>query len=486
MRSQRMATPARLATIALLSACVTGLALPAAARAQDDEAGISQQLKQMNDQAADQYDSLDFAGAKKVLQNALRLCAEHGLDQSPVAARTHLRLGIVLLVGFKQRGPAVEQFRQVLAIRPHMRLPEKMTTPEVAEAFRAAASAPPSAEGQKAEAAADADAEAAPVAADQPPAGKLGHAPVRKAARGEAIPIKVTTGEGLAPEKVVLEYRPDGATDFLKSELREVSPGRWSGQIPPRATNGDQVAYFIEARDGAGAVTAARGSAGRPWAVALGDAGDASDETADVDTHDEEDDGPHWFLGLGIGSGGGWTSGSGEVNPKGMVSPARIAASRLGQVTPELGYFVREGFLISLQLRLQYVTGATSQTAPAGSSDCGPDHVCEPAKAAVAGFARATWLWGAENLHPYLAITAGGGRIRHVAALKNVTTCGDPAKPVPCVDTVAAGPVFVGGGGGLLYDISDKTSLMLGFNALAGFTTFTAQVDIDGGIALQF
>jgi hypothetical protein len=324
------------------------------------------------------------------------------------------------------------------------------------------------------------DQAAAPEAAPR----KIGHKPVRKAVQGEAIPIQVTIGAELEPKSVVLACRPDGADNFMKSPMKEDSPGHWSGEILPSATNGDEVAYYVEAQDDAGASLASRGSAARPLVVALKEAG-APEETVG-DQSDEEETGPHFFLGLALGGGAGWTTGNGDVTTHGMVSPARIAPAWLGQASPEIGYFVNEGLLISVQARLQYVTGTTPQNAPAGSSDCGPDHVCNPAQSALAVLGRVTWLWGEENLHPYLAATAGGGYIRHVATLKNVSTCGDAARPVPCVDTVAAGPVFVGGGGGFFYNFADHAAVTFGFNALLGFTAFTAHVDLNGGVALEF
>jgi hypothetical protein len=381
MRFRPMATMPHLGAITALLCAALALARPAAARAQAEDPQIAAQVKQLNAKALEDLDSLDFEAARQTLKTALKLCDQHDLEQSPSAARAHLRLGIVLLIGFKQRDEALEQFQQALAIRPHIRLPEKMANPEVVALFGEA------------------------VARFAPPAPK---------------------GE-------------------------DHGGGAGQGESP-------------EAPEEAGAAGEAEGD----------------------ESNYEEGDWPHWFLGLALGGGAGFTSGHGEVTPQGMVSPSRIAPAALGQASPEIGYFVREDLLISVQMRFQYVTGTTQQNAPAGSGDCGPDHVCTPARSAVAGFARATWLWGEENLHPYLTATAGGGYIRHVATLKNVVTCGDPAKPVPCVDTVAAGPVFVGGGAGLFYSLYDHLALTLGLNALLGFTTFTAHVDLNGGIALEF
>ena len=54
-----------------------------------------------------------------------------------------------------------------------------------------------------------------------------------------------------------------------------------------------------------------------------------------------------------------------------------------------------------------------------------------------------------------------------------------------CIDTVTAGPIFLGGGGGATYDLTDKLALVVDVNALLGFTKFTFHFDIDAGLALR-
>jgi len=231
-----------------------------------------------------------------------------------------------------------------------------------------------------------------------------------------------------------------------------------------------------------------RGSASEPMVIPLREAGaPAAVASASAEEEDDDSGDARWFVALTLGGGAGWTSGGGEVTPKGSVGAGELAPAPLGHLAPEIGYFVNDGFMLSVQLRLQYVTGTTPQNAPAGATDCGNDGVCHGATAALAGFLRATWLWGrAGRLHPYLALTAGGGNIRHVATLKNVSTCGDAARPVPCRDTVAAGPVFAGAGAGLIWNATDSVALTLGLTALAGFPAFTAHADLNGGVAFEF
>lgn len=195
--------------------------------------------------------------------------------------------------------------------------------------------------------------------------------------------------------------------------------------------------------------------------------------------------GPSFYLGLGLGSGIGWTSGSGEVTDASV--PAGFRPSSLGHVVPELGYFLVPNLLLSLQLRVQFVSGATSERDP-NLVMCGSDHLCSPSKGATAVFARAAWFArSASRVRPYVSAMVGAGQVRHVVTIPRTTTCGDdPNHPVECVDTVLAGPVFLGPGIGVAMNLAPTFALVLGANSLLGFPRFTFHVDLDAGVALEF
>ena len=90
--------------IALLSVALAfgAVALaPQTARAQD-QAAIDK-LVQMNKKALDDFDTLDFDAAKRVLLDALVAGKKAGLDNHPVMGRTYIHLGAVYITGFKDR-----------------------------------------------------------------------------------------------------------------------------------------------------------------------------------------------------------------------------------------------------------------------------------------------------------------------------------------------------------------------------------------------
>jgi hypothetical protein len=229
----------------------------------------------------------------------------------------------------------------------------------------------------------------------------------------------------------------------------------------------------------------------RAPARAKADADDDADVSASANDEDVSapDDagasgGARWVLAFGVGSGIGWASGTGEVNTDVKV-PSGFQPSSVVHLAPEIGFFVRPTLLLSLQGRFQFISGTTPERDPSQTM-CGADHLCAASNGATAVFVKASWFLAQGPVRPYLGAALGYGQIRHVVTLPGHDDCGaDPAHPVACVDTVAAGPIFAGPGGGLLFQLAPHFALTLGATALLGFSTFTFQVDVNGGIAVE-
>ena len=67
--------------------------------------------------------------------------------------------------------------------------------------------------------------------------------------------------------------------------------------------------------------------------------------------------------------------------------------AQTAQITPEVGFFVSRGLLISGQLRAQYVGGLNGKP-ELGGGTAAPDIFCTPGNGAFAGFAKVTYLLG--------------------------------------------------------------------------------------------
>jgi hypothetical protein len=484
----------------LALASTTAGAGPRLAQAQDPAAKVTQ----MNRDALAAIDKREFEKARELLKKALDFCQASGLAQHPITARTHVHMGVVIIEGFKNRELGMKQFAEALAIEPGIALTPSLATPELNEAFDEAKAGggptpssaetglPPAAPREEREERAEPEAKSHPAGHAGASSGGFSYHMVSEVKQGNAIRITVNVDEGLKFHKVVLAYRPQGSAEFLGRQMDPVGPGAYSAEIPDRATTGPSVAYYIEADDDDGQAVANRGTEERPLVIQLGGETHASSERAHptVEKHAVEDEGgdssdgaadegvAKWFASLQIGSGAGYTSGTAELNLSGPSVPGTLSGALIGQVVPEVGYWILPDLLLSGQARIQKVSGPTEYIDPSGRS-------YTDAGWAFALFARATWLFGSGDFRPFVAGGLGAGQIRHVVTFSNLNDCG-ASRNQACVDTVVAGPALGEVGGGFFYRLNPTLSLVLSSNLELAAPKFTANVDLDGGVAFNF
>jgi len=465
--------------VALVSAVL--LLTSATARAEAEDSAAVEKVTKLNKKAVDEYQNLNFEEARKLLKSAIEICGQSGLENHPVTARTYVHLGIVVFAGFKQRDEAIKYFRKALDVQADIKLDKILATPEVQEVYdEAVAQQTPIKETTK---------------PPKQPGEGIEHEPVTESPQGSPITIKATVDPGLGAKKVVLSFSADGADDFAEKEMKEDPPGSgsFSAEIPSSASQGGVVDYFIEALGDNDAVISSKGTQnktlkiamlgpnGKPLITPPRKGGVKPPKPAAEDT-------PSLFFGLAVGSGFGYTTGKGEVDAtNAVVSPAGLEISRLVHLAPEIGYYISPELLLSVQLRLQFITGVTDYKAGGNNppGGCGSDDLCPAGSYAFAGFGRINYFFGEGDFRTYVAGTAGIGTIRHVATFMSKPICGAD-QHTTCVDTVPAGPIFVGAGAGIMYSLSPAFALTLGTNVLAGFTKFTLHADLNAGIAFEY
>jgi len=392
----------------------------------------------------------------------------------------------VIIAGFKQRDLGIKQFKKAIEIQSDISLTKTLVTPELTDAFNEAkggAVVPPPPPPPPVT---PPTPPATPPAEPDVPASGLVHEPVAEGKQGSAISVTVGVQNDLQFEKMILAYRPEGATEFLGREMKEVADGRYGAEIPTSATSGGTVAYYIEAEDADGAPVAARGSVDNPLVIHLLGVGVSKREDEDEE-EDEDDEGPdhRYFLGMMAGKGFGWASGNGDTNADIPIDPAGLAGAGLVQIAPEVGYWLSSSLMLSLQLRYEYITG-TTDIYETTQTQC-PNKVCHTANYAFAVFAKATWKYGEKHWHPFFSLAAGGGRIRHVVSFqRNLAKMCGPNHDETCVDTIGAGPVLLGPGGGIMYDVTENISALLQVNSVLAFPDFSAHVDANIGVAYNF
>ena len=188
------------------------------------------------------------------------------------------------------------------------------------------------------------------------------------------------------------------------------------------------------------------------------------------------------FVGISAGGGFGIASGTGEMSSQTphTLASAGFAPAQLMQFAPEVGYYLASNLLLSVQARVQFVTGLNPGTTTCGSKPCAT------ASTAIAGFAKATYFLGDSDFHFFFGGSLGAGTIRHVAKFPQDRSCGTATVVQNCVDTLAAGPVLVGPNIGILYDFNKTFGLLVAANTQLGVPKFTFNVDADLGLALKF
>ena len=459
--------------VGLVLFCALNATRPALAQANKDD--LAATVAKLNKKALDEYDNLNFEEARKILKDALDFCREAGLEQHPVTARTNMHLGVVSLAGFKQRDVAATYFRKALEIQPDIKLTRSLANPEIQAAFDEVAASV----AKSPRPTARATTRPTPASGAAPlPGGDAGisHEPVTRAAQGQSVPIAVTVDPALNADKVVLSYRSGASTEFVTQDMVEATPGNFTAAIPATATRGAQVAYMIQAEK-AGLPVASLGSTISPLQVTLtSSVATGIARPGHGDTASARQGAASFYLGVSVGTGLGWASGAGEINAAHVADPAGFAPAQIVHLAPEVGYFLHPGLLLSLQGRIQFLSGLTSQACPTCAA---------PPSTAIAAFAKLTWLFGDDKLKPYLSASVGGGRIRYVAEFPQNPDCGTTMTST-CVESLPSGVVLLGPGAGILYDVTPGFALLAGANSQLGFPRFTFNLDFNVGVATRF
>jgi hypothetical protein len=387
--------------------------LAAPAYAAEPSPEILAKVTKLNKKAIDAYQKQDFDGARDFLKQALDACNAAHLEHHPITARTEIHIGVLLIGGLKQHDAGIKHFQKALQIQPDIQITKSLVTPELQDAFEEAVL------GAGGATAAGGDDNAGGGAARKSPDDDQGGA-------GAGSGDDNGGGDDDHPRKKVVKKKPKKKRGDDDDSGDDDSGKKKSGDDDDDAAGGALAAGKI-------------------------------------------------FIGLGLGTGFGIASGSGEetntMAPH-KLAGAGFALAQLGQVSPEVGYFLKSDFLLSLQVRYQFVTGLNP----------GPGYG-NVQTSAIAAFVRATWFGGSESFHPFFALAAGGGYIRH-ALVFNDPHCG-PGN-MTCVDTIKGGPLLVGPAAGLMFDLSSAVSLLVGLNSQLGVPNFTLNFDINAGLGIRF
>jgi hypothetical protein len=128
--------------VVVVAVCAAFVAIssgaPRDARAASPADEAIAKVVELNREGVAQFEKKHYDAARKVLKQALELCESAGLDHHPVAARTHVHLGIVIVAGYGQREIGARQFNEALEIDPNIVLTPGLATPAVEDVFNEA------------------------------------------------------------------------------------------------------------------------------------------------------------------------------------------------------------------------------------------------------------------------------------------------------------------------------------------------------------
>ncbi|HET7506144.1 MAG TPA: tetratricopeptide repeat protein, partial [Kofleriaceae bacterium] len=149
------------------------------------------------------YDAMDYDAARRQLNQALAIAKRAKLDRDPIVARVYLDLGIAQLASSDQEAAKVA-FLSAVQIDPKITIDPAYKSTELVRMLddaRAAAT------------------DTSEPAGDDCKSRGIQIAALDGARRGVAQPVEVVIGGDVAPSRVVVMYRPEGALDFTEAKL---------------------------------------------------------------------------------------------------------------------------------------------------------------------------------------------------------------------------------------------------------------------------
>jgi hypothetical protein len=508
---------------------------PRTAMAQDQAA--VDKLVQMNKRALDDYDTLDWDAAKRILLDALDAGKKAGLDNHPVMGRTYIHLGAVYITGFKDRQKGLQSFSRALEIDPTIQLSKGIETAEVTATFAEAQrnarrgggsasgggggddTAPPTKKkrrGPVMEGDAGSDDHPKPKkhhpSGDEEPdlpahVGALDCPEPDEAIIDKPLTVRCVVAPNLPVASVYLMYRAPDKQDYNEVLMTKSPKGWLQAKIPKKAVTGKSIQFYFEGRNGAGKPVVANGGADSPNIVlvveeeARGQASNAPVGEEDENPLEENEGNQRprirlghvdkeregldtrygkrkWWIGIGIGTGYGYAKGNGfeAVNRSLRQDPFHSLQSQFtpGLAWAGIGQLEPEiGYAFNPGMALS-VAGRLQYTAPAAK------YADFTYKGAIGVMAKLLFYTKQSQLRFFLGPLIGGGNFRFLG----YPDAGSNNGYSDFKDTIVAGPFLAGAAGGLYYEAAKSTSLVVEINEIAGLPTFGLVTDIN--FALQF
>ncbi|MBA3395637.1 MAG: tetratricopeptide repeat protein [Deltaproteobacteria bacterium] len=408
-------------------------------------------------EAMESYDSMDYAATKKLLNQALATAKKAKLDKDPVVARLYLNIGIAAFADGDQDGAKVA-FLSAVQIDSKIQIEPAYKSPELTKLLEQARG--------------EALGAGVGIGGGEPALGGgecagvkgLQHTIIDTAPAGTKQSIEVLAGTDVANLKLVVAYRPEGASEFVETKLVKQGECKYVGEIPASAMRGSLVHYYVAALNDKNKAVASRGSSGSPNILELtaraGGSGVKADEEDPINGGKKSGGGassgvsggviaggkpPKVYIALAGGTGFGYVTGKTEFgNP---VENCCLGNSLI-VLTPELGYHVNPRLSIGLAARIGLPLGANID-GPKGKSSTVAPAVLLRARYALSPTGQGLRVMG----------QIGGGILRNTIKLNEAEDGMD-------TDIVGQGPLLLGAGVGFTKKLGTNLAFIADLSAL--------------------
>ncbi len=189
----------------------------------------------------------EYELAKVNLEKTLKDLKMAGSAVTPIAARTHVLLGVVYVLGFRNTKGATEEFTTAINIQKDVALPAAANNRAKIVFGRAYEALFPTVD-----------------------CGKLMgiyHQPLPLAQEGATASLEAKLGKYLLDGSLTVLYRNVGTTKYSEAPMAKVEGCTFRGDIPGAGVNAPQVEYYLEARLKDGRPSARKGKAKVPFAI---------------------------------------------------------------------------------------------------------------------------------------------------------------------------------------------------------------------------
>ncbi len=434
--------------------------------------------------AMESYDLMDYDAAKASLQKAIAAATKAKLDKDPVSAKLYVYLGITSFAGGDADG-AKKAFTAAVKIDPKIQIEAAYKAPELTKLLDsvrgdAGGTPGPTEPGDGTDCASIKG-----LQFKEPDGGKT----------GTPQPIEAYLAADITAARVVVMYRPEGATDFTEGKLTK-SGCKYTGSIPGTALKGSILHYYVAAMDannrpisGATAgssrtpnlleITAGAGGVlpndGEDPLNKKGGGGGGGGGGVTKGTTITGGKPARVFIAVSGGTGFGYVTGITEANNE--VQTCCVGNS-LVVLTPELGYYVNPQLSIGLAGRVGFPLGANVDPPNAKHSTIAP-----------AAVVRVRYALSESGEGLRFMGQVGGGVMRNTIKLQMQANGGD-------TDIVAQGPLLLGAGIGFVKQLTGNLAFMADVSAMAGIAVVdklgTARLntgiggDVSLGLAVGF